>query len=246
MPLSLKETRAVSGLADVLYDFLPGSGHTAWKGHVNFKTVAAKVGLADFWPGGSKKPAITALLTHTLERERSSFRNLILEIARCGIAYRQKENRPITSNEIDELNGHILELGYKFPELWDGEFRRTLQQTTTERAREHVAQAEAQQRQETALQRHSKELAALKEDFLVLAAEADRNKAGLALETLLNRLFHLFDLRPRLAYRVPGEQIDGSFELDGQIYLVESKWEKRPLPEADLLVFRKRAGDRAF
>ncbi len=52
MPLSLKETRAVSGLADVLYDFLPGSGRAIWKGHINFGTVAAKVGLANFWPGG--------------------------------------------------------------------------------------------------------------------------------------------------------------------------------------------------
>ena len=35
-----------------------------------------------------------------------------------------------------------------------------------------------------------------------------------------------------------GEQIDGSFELEGQIYLLEAKWEKHPLPEADLLIFR--------
>jgi hypothetical protein len=35
-----------------------------------------------------------------------------------------------------------------------------------------------------------------------------------------------------------GEQIDGSFQLDGHIYLLESKWERHPLPEADLLVFR--------
>jgi len=26
--------------------------------------------------------------------------------------------------------------------------------------------------------------------------------------------------------------------LDGQVYLLESKWEKAPLPKADLLVFR--------
>jgi hypothetical protein len=34
------------------------------------------------------------------------------------------------------------------------------------------------------------------------------------------------------------QNLDGSFELDGQIYLLESKWEKCHLPEADLLVFR--------
>ena len=87
-------------------------------------------------------------------------------------------------------------------------------------------------------QRRSQELAKLKDVFFQLAADHDRNRAGLALEKLLNRLFELFELQPRQPFRVVGEQIDGSFQLDGQIYLMESKWEKHPLPEADLLVFR--------
>jgi hypothetical protein len=88
------------------------------------------------------------------------------------------------------------------------------------------------------VQRHSQVLAGLKEEFFQLAVEKDRNKAGLALEQLLNRLFDLYQLRPRAPFRVVGEQIDGSFELEGHIYLLEAKWEKEPLPEADLLVFR--------
>lgn len=87
-------------------------------------------------------------------------------------------------------------------------------------------------------QQRSRALAQLKEDFLRLATEADRHRAGLALEGLLNRLFEVFGLRPRQPFRVVGEQIDGSFELDGEIYLLESKWERHALPEADLLVFR--------
>ena len=87
-------------------------------------------------------------------------------------------------------------------------------------------------------QRGSQALRELKEEFFQLAGDADRSRAGLALERLLNRLFEIFDLQPRQPFRVVGEQIDGSFQLDGQIYLLESKWEKRPLPEADLLVFR--------
>jgi hypothetical protein len=87
-------------------------------------------------------------------------------------------------------------------------------------------------------QQVSQVLVQLNEEFVGLAAQADRNKAGLALEKLLNRLFELFQLQPRQPFRVVGEQIDGSFELDGQIYLLELKWEKHPLPEEDLLVFR--------
>ena len=84
----------------------------------------------------------------------------------------------------------------------------------------------------------SEALNQLNEEFLRLAAENDRNKAGLALENLLTRLLGLFELKPRQGFRITGEQIDGSFELDGDIYLLEAKWEKSALPEADLLVFR--------
>jgi hypothetical protein len=60
-------------------------------------------------------------------------------------------------------------------------------------------------------------------------------------------VFALFDLAPRQPFRVIGEQIDGSFELDRQSYLLEPKWEKKALPEADLLVFRgKIEGKSAF
>jgi hypothetical protein len=83
-----------------------------------------------------------------------------------------------------------------------------------------------------------KGLAILKEEFDRLAAEKDRNKAGSAFEGFLNRLFEIFQFRPRQPYRIVGEQIDGAFELDGHNYLVEAKWVNHPLPEADLLVFR--------
>lgn len=90
----------------------------------------------------------------------------------------------------------------------------------------------------TTAQHRSRELEKLKDEFLALAIDADRARAGLALEKVLNRLFHLYELQPREPFRVVGEQIDGSFELDSQIYLIESKWERRSIPEADLLIFR--------
>src|SRR5437764_9416941 len=98
--------------------------------------------------------------------------------------------------------------------------------------------ADSNHKERLAQQQRSLELMRLKEEFLRLAAENDRSKAGLALEKLLTRLFGLFELQPRQGFRITGEQIDGSIELDGDIYLVESKWEKTALHEADLLVFR--------
>jgi hypothetical protein len=91
--------------------------------------------------------------------------------------------------------------------------------------------------QETHKLQLSATLSELRQEFCDLAGEKDRANAGLALEKLLHRLFVLFQLHPRKPFRIVGEQIDGSFELDGHIYLVESKWEQHPVPEADLLVF---------
>lgn len=103
------------------------------------------------------------------------------------------------------------------------------------------AQTQSQDRHQEAIdQKRSEILRELKDEFLRLAAEKDRNAAGLALEKLLNRLFDAFELRPRQPFRVTGEQIDGSFEMDAEIYLLESKWEKHPLSEAALLVFREK------
>jgi hypothetical protein len=36
------------------------------------------------------------------------------------------------------------------------------------------------------------------------------------------------------------EQIDGSFELDYEVYLLEAKWHQEPSPAADLYVFREK------
>jgi hypothetical protein len=101
-----------------------------------------------------------------------------------------------------------------------------------------TSRPDTKKEEDAVARQRSDALRQLKEEFFGLAAESDRNKAGLALEPLLNKVFKLFDLSPREPFRVVGEQIDGSFVMDGQVYLLESKWEKHPLPEADLLVFR--------
>ena len=126
MPLSLKESRAVVEMAELLYHFLPGSGSPQWKGHVSFRTVAEKVGVGDLWQSGSKIPMITALLERTLEFRRGLFEALILEIVRAGFIYRQKQGNPVSPEDIDKLNGLILEVGFKFPDLWDPDFKASL------------------------------------------------------------------------------------------------------------------------
>jgi hypothetical protein len=233
-------------MAGVLYSFLPGSGHASWKGHVSFATVAREVGVGGFWQSGSKEPAIAMLLERTLDRQPERFEPLILAIVRNGMTYRQKERRPIQREEIEMLNGLLLDVGFKFPDLWAPEFLESLPGDALERAREKARSTErvADGGGEAA---RTAALSDLRARFYSLAADQDRQAAGLSLEKLLNDLFRLFDLEPRQPFRVTGEQIDGSFLLDYETYLVEARWVKQPVPESDLLVFRgKVEGKSAF
>ncbi|ALG60508.1 MULTISPECIES: restriction endonuclease [Citromicrobium] len=60
---------------------------------------------------------------------------------------------------------------------------------------------------------------------------------GYAFEDFLKRAFDLFGLKAREPFRNIGEQIDGSFLLDDQIYLLEAKWTRDPIGVADLHAF---------
>ena len=109
MPVSLKESRAATEMAKVLYSFLPGSGARSWKGHITFQTVSNDVGVGEFWQGGSKEPAIAALLERTLEYRRDLFEKLILTIVKEGLKYRKKKNDPISE---DEISNHARRTWY--------------------------------------------------------------------------------------------------------------------------------------
>ena len=239
MALSLKESRSVCEMAEVLYSFLPGSGSAAWKGHVTFASVAHENGVGNFWSNGSKQQAIARLLELTLDRRRENFEALMLGIVKEGMRYRQKNGSPVTEKEIVTLNGLIREVGFKFPSLWDEGFLKSLNADGATRASEIIREeAAAAKLRASAQSQKSRMLDSLKSDFFALSKAMDRQKAGLQFEQVLNGTFGLFALEPRLAYRVTGEQIDGSIKLDSEIYLLEAKWEASRMSEADLLVFR--------
>lgn len=68
---------------------------------------------------------------------------------------------------------------------------------------------------------------------------------GLRFEGFLNDLFAGFGLAPRGAFRLVGEQIDGSFKLQGQTYLVEAKWHGPQIGFADLMTFSGKVAGKA-
>ena len=56
--MNLVEEQCVENLADLHYNFLPGSGHS----QTAFALAAAQVQCEDLWVGGSKRPAIVQML----------------------------------------------------------------------------------------------------------------------------------------------------------------------------------------
>ena len=70
----------------------------------------------------------------------------------------------------------------------------------------------------------AQDLEALKVEFYRLSAMNDPQRRGLALEPFLKQLFKLFDLDPRAAFALKGEQIDGAFTFDTDDYLLEARW----------------------
>jgi small GTP-binding protein len=92
---------------------------------------------------------------------------------------------------------------------------------------------------------HRHLLALLKNELLKLR-ELEPHERGREFEKFLNHLFEFFKLEPRDSFSNDGEQIDGSFKIENDFYLVEAKWQKNKTKEADLLVLDGRAKRKAI
>jgi hypothetical protein len=68
---------------------------------------------------------------------------------------------------------------------------------------------------------------------------------GYAFERFLADLFELHGLDPRKSFRNKGEQIDGSFVLGGNSYLLEAKWQTALVGAAQLRAFEGNLGEKA-
>jgi hypothetical protein len=86
--LPLREAQSVEDLADVIYEFLPGSGNT--KSAFPLAAAEARVG----WVHGRKRPAIVQLLGATLEHRRHRFTALVLAIVRQSMTWRRGKGNP--------------------------------------------------------------------------------------------------------------------------------------------------------
>lgn len=87
-------------------------------------------------------------------------------------------------------------------------------------------------------------LAALRQDVIQLTSLPPQAR-GYAFEAFLKSLFDVYGLKPREAFRNRGEQIDGSFVLAHETYLLEAKWQSLQVGAADLHAFNGKLEEKA-
>lgn len=61
---------------------------------------------------------------------------------------------------------------------------------------------------------------------------------GLEFERWISSCLREEKLSPRLSFKPVGEQIDGSFLLNHQFFLLEAKWKRDPVPASDIYAFK--------
>lgn len=86
--------------------------------------------------------------------------------------------------------------------------------------------------------------AALKAQVIELSSLAPHPR-GYAFEKFLGTLFETYGLKPREPFRNRGEQIDGSFMLGHDTYLLEAKWQQAAIGAAELHVFEGKLSQKA-
>lgn len=84
----------------------------------------------------------------------------------------------------------------------------------------------------------------LKAELLALHQLAPQAR-GYAFEKLLRDIFNVYGLEAREPFRLRGEQIDGSFQLSNETYLLEAKWQGDQTDVADLHIFHGKLEQKA-
>jgi hypothetical protein len=219
------ESQVVTELAELLYDFLPATFSA-----VTWSSVAARCGVEDCWPKGpSKRQSIPIFLRNLLECRRNEFCDTIVTVIQEGMSYKRRVKSQVTREEIEKVNELLLKVQFKIPELHDAEFLAGLPRRGEKTPAAKNTQPTVQSLQSMRLK------------FIELFSETNSQKRGFQFEVFLNDFFSHHGLNPKSSFRVMGEQIDGSFEWQGNTFVVEARWRTLPANTADMLVLRGKA-----
>jgi hypothetical protein len=222
---TLAETRYLSDLAKALYPWLPGSNHPHGRAYT-FADAASEVGLPTAWQGGSKLPALQHLLDVAFDR--AELRSLVLAVFREGIKYRDRGSDPVSREDVTSLSSITRALGLGLPELEDPSLLASLPARTKGAAPSRTVES------------RPVVLDGVKVAYEKVKSNPDAQARGYEFQDFLQLLFAAYDLEPQGSFRVVGEEIDGSFLLDSETYLLEARWRAKPTAKADLAVFQSK------
>ena len=82
-------------------------------------------------------------------------------------------------------------------------------------------------------------------DRLVEVSTLDPQARGFAFEQFLKAVFNAYGMAPRASFRLRGEQIDGSFVLADQTYLLEARWRNAKVDAETLRAFNGKVEEKA-
>lgn len=86
-------------------------------------------------------------------------------------------------------------------------------------------------------QQFSDDITSISKNFRQLLDTTNYQERGRQFEVVLNELFAIYDMEPKLAYLLANEQLDGAITFDTDDYVVEAKWHKDRTPREDLDIF---------
>ena len=223
MVTDLVRSRHISELSSFLYPWLPGSAPPFGKTYT-FGNIASEYGLV--WMAGSKLPALQNLLEQA--ENKSILPKVVESIIEHGLKYRAKKNDNINRKEMESINSILIKLGYKIPELNNDKFLSSFSSNDLSKVQVDPIKL--------------RDLGYLYEQ---LKGNPDIQSRGYEFQSFLEKFFKLWNLNPRKAFRITGEEIDGSIELDSEIYLLEARWRRKKAERDDLIIFSSKIGNKS-
>lgn len=182
------------------------------------------------WTENLKYESVSQLIDRMVKRQyfyQTDLLKLIQEVGNMNdfthLEYWEKENKGLIKKAeaaVSKLRQQAKGYFDTIEELKKAEERR---ETTKEKLKDSIA--------------YQQKLDELKMEFYQIASNSNSQQKGFQFEKFLNKLFIFFDLDPKSAFKVIGEQIDGAFTFDNADYLLEAKWQEKAINASDLYTF---------
>lgn len=167
------------------------------------------------------------------------FGQLIYEIVEKGIMYRSQKPPPIYKEDIVDLNSQLGKLGCKIKQLLEPKFLNSLP-INPNKYEQKIDESNKKTNQHNLTFPYND----LKNQLIEIQTLSPQER-GFSFEKYLNYVFSIFKLEPRNSFKLLGQQIDGSFALNTNIYLIEAKWQNEPTRLSDLLIFQGKVDSKA-